>query len=70
MLENFKVIFCRVPVLRFARWLVISVNGTHKSDKLPWNDPVEVTVLHFLIVFILSGVKILEAIPSKLCCDL
>ena len=64
MLENFKVILCGIPMLRFARWLVILVNWTHKCDKLPWNDPVEVTILNLFIVFILSRIKILEAIPS------
>jgi hypothetical protein len=64
MLENFKVILGGIPMLRFARWLVILVNRTHKSDKLPWNDPVEVTILNLFIVFILSRIKILEAIPS------
>ena len=64
MLENFKVILGGVPMLRFPRWLVILVNWTHKSDKLPWNDPVEVTILNLFIVFILSRIKILEAIPS------
>jgi hypothetical protein len=64
MLENFKVIFRGVPMLRFTRWLVISINRTHKSDKLPRNNPVEITILYLLIVFVLSRIKILEAVPS------
>jgi hypothetical protein len=54
-------------MLRFPGWLVIPVYRPHKCDKLPRYDPIKVPILDLLIVFILSGIEILEAIPPQLC---
>jgi hypothetical protein len=70
MLEHLKVIFGGATMLWFSRWLMIPVYRPHESNKLSWDYPVEVTILHLLIVFILPWIEILEAIPSELCCYL
>ena len=70
MFEHFKIVLCGVPVLWLARWLMVSVYRTHKGYKLAWNDPVQVSIFDLFIVFILSGVEVLEAVPSELCRNL
>jgi len=46
--------------------LVDVVQGSHECDELAGNDPVEVTVLDFLVVLVLLVVKIFEAVPAEL----
>lgn len=70
MLENFQVILGAVSMLWLPRWLMITIYRSHKGYKLPWNDPVEVTILDLLVILILSGIEIFKAVPSKLCRDL
>ena len=42
------------------------LDGTHESDELVWNNPVEVAVLDSLIVLILLDVETLKIVPSEL----
>lgn len=46
--------------------LILVVYGTHKGDELSRDDPVEVSVFYLFIVFVLSRVEILEAVPAEL----
>ena len=64
--EYFEVILRSIPVFWLARYLLSVVYGTHEGNKLPWDDPVQVTILNLFIVLILSWVKILEAVPTQL----
>jgi hypothetical protein len=70
MFEHFQIVLCGVPVLWLARRLMVSVYRTHKGYKLAWNDPVQVSIFYLFIVFILSRVEILKAVPSELCGNL
>jgi hypothetical protein len=58
--EYLQIVFRAIAALLGA-WRII--NGTHESDESIWNDPVEITILHFFIVFILFIVKITELVP-------
>ena len=40
------------------------INWTHEGHELAWNNPVEVSVLNFLVVLVLLGVESLEVIPA------
>lgn len=42
---------------------LITVNRSHKGDKLARDNPVEVTILNLLIMLILSSVKFIKFIP-------
>lgn len=42
---------------------LITVNRSHKGDKLARDNPVEVTILNLLIMLILSSVKFIKIIP-------
>ena len=37
----------------------------HALNHLAWDDPVEITVLHLLVMFVLPRIKSLEIVPSK-----
>ena len=50
--------------------LVSYVHRAHERQELPWNDPVQVAVFNFLIMFILTCIKSLEIVPSELSCFL
>jgi hypothetical protein len=55
-----QIVFRAISALLGARRII---NGTHESDESIRNDPVEITILHFFIVFILFIVKITELVP-------
>ena len=46
------------------------VNGSHKGQELARDDPVEISVLHLLVVLVLSRIESLEIVPSKSDCVL
>lgn len=37
---------------------------SHECYKFIWNNPIKITILHFLVVFIEFGVEVLEVIPA------
>ena len=41
------------------------VNGTHEGQELAWDNPVKITVLDLLVMFVFASVEILEIVPSK-----
>jgi len=49
--------------LKVFRWLV---HWTHERHKLLRNDPIEIAIFKFFIVFVLSVIEILKAVPSQL----
>jgi len=61
VLENLEVILGLVPSL-----LLFVIDGAHKCYELAWNNPVQVSILNFLIVLILLGIKALERVPPIL----
>jgi len=48
----------------------LSVNRTHECDELAGDDPVQVPVLHLLVVLILFDVEFVKHIPALLDCEL
>ena len=66
MTKYFKVIFWCISMLGFPCHLLGIIDWTHKCDELPWNNPVEITIFNLLIVFVLSWIEVLKAIPAKL----
>ena len=44
------------------------LNRPHKSHELAWNDPVEVAVLHLLVVFVFFDIEGLEVVPPEINC--
>ena len=46
------------------------IDRPHKSDEFPWDNPIQISILHFLVIFILLRVKIFEAVPAELHCYL
>lgn len=67
VLENVYVAGSGVTV---AVHRVPLVDWAHKRQELAWNDPVEVTVLHLLVVLVFARIKRLEVVPSKVDCGL
>ena len=41
------------------------VNWTHEGHKLARNNPVEVAILHFLVMLVLFCIECLEVVPTK-----
>ena len=66
-IEMFKDLLVVLWVISFRFSFII--NWTHKSYELARDDPVQVAILHFLIVFILSWIELLKFIPAMLDCD-
>ena len=60
--EHLEVVFWRVtsPLV-----LADVVERTHEGDELIWDDPVQITVLNFLVVLVLLVVELSELVPSK-----
>ena len=46
------------------------INGSHEGQELARDDPVEISVLHLLVVLVLSRIESLEIVPSKSNCVL
>ena len=49
---------------------VTLINWSHEGYELAGDDPVEITILNFLVVLIFFSIVILEIIPSKTKCFL
>lgn len=52
-------------MLSVSMLCVLLFNWTHEGNKLAWNNPIEITILHTLIVLILFNIEGPEVIPSK-----
>ena len=70
MFKNFKIIFSAVSMFWLPRCLCVPIYRTHKCDEFARDNPIEISVLNLLIVFVLSWVKVFKAVPSKQCSDL
>ena len=46
--------------------LVYIVKWTHECNKLSWDNPVQVTVLYFLIILVFFVIELLEIVPVEL----
>jgi len=46
--------------------LFVFIDRSHKSHELARNDPVKITILNFLIMFILLNIKSIKVVPSFL----
>jgi len=47
---------------------VSGFNWSHESDKLSWNDPVEITILNSLVVLVFLNVESSEVVPVEFNC--
>lgn len=63
--EVFKDINVAGSSVAIAMHGVARVNGTHESKELAWDDPIKITVLHLLVMLVLTGVECLEIVPSE-----
>ena len=64
MLKNVNVATCGVPVTSlFTRDFV---DRPHESQKLTWNDPVEIPIFNLLIMFVFFDIKGMVIIPALL----
>lgn len=52
-------------VVSISLALVSVLNWTHEGDELAWDDPVEVSVLDSLIVFVLLDIECPEIVPAE-----
>ena len=69
--RDFEVLEHLDVVLRGVATAVVLahvVEGTHKGDELVRDDPIEVTVLHSLVVLVLLVVELLEVVPAEFDC--
>ena len=63
LLENFTVLIrCKT---RSLSWFP-SVDRAHKCSELSWYDPIDVTIVYPLIIFVLFDIECLEIVPSVL----
>ena len=62
VLEDIDVTGSRVAIAVNG---VSLVNGSHEGQELARDDPVEITILHLLVVLVLPRIKSLEIVPSK-----
>lgn len=62
MLKDLNVVVSAITLL-FLAWGC--VDWAHKCNEFVGNDPVKVTVLYFLVVFILLVVELFEVIPAE-----
>ena len=60
--KHLDVVFGAISPLRLARR---GVKWPHKGNELVGNDPVQVPVLHLLVVLVLFVVKVAEPVPAK-----
>ena len=61
VLEDVYIASCSVTISMDA---ISLINWTHEGHELAWNDPVEVTILDFLVVLVFFRVKCLEVVPA------
>jgi (2Fe-2S) ferredoxin len=63
-LKVLKDINVRSGGVAVAMLLVALVNWTHEGHKLAGNDPVEISVLHLLVMLVLLDIESLEVVPA------
>ena len=62
IVKYFNILVRMLPI----PMLSISVlNWSHECNKLSWDDPVEISILNSLIIFILLDIKCAEIVPSE-----
>jgi len=61
MTKNLQIVFWCIPMSILT---LVRVNRSHKSYKLVGNNPVEISILHLLIVLILFVIKCVQIVPS------
>lgn len=61
MLKYFGVAGGRMAVPRLLA--LVTVNWSHKGDELAGDNPVEITIFNFFVMFILSGIELIEVVP-------
>lgn len=62
MMENLDVVFwCVASSFKFTG----VVQWTHKGNELTWNDPIQITIFDFFIIFVLFVVEFFAVVPSK-----
>ena len=61
MTKNLQIVFWCIPMSILT---LVRVNRSHKSYKLVGNNPVEISILHLLIVLILFVIKRVQIVPS------
>ena len=67
MLENIDVARASMSVASLlSRYLI---DGTHKSKELTGNDPIQISIFNFLIVFIFFDIKFVVVVPAILHCE-
>ena len=63
VLEDVDVAGSCVPVPMNG---VTLVHRSHEGQELAWDDPVQVTVFDFFVVFVLPGIECLKIVPAEL----
>jgi len=61
MTKNLQIVFWCIPMSILT---LVRVNRSHKSYKLVGNNPVEISILHLLIVLILFVIKCVQIVPA------
>ena len=64
MLKYFGVAGSRMAIARLLT--LVTVDWSHEGDELAGDNPVEVTIFNFLVMFILSGVELIKVVPLLL----
>ena len=60
--ENINIFVWMVSI---SLTMISVLDWSHKCDKLAWNDPVKVSILNSLVVFVLFNVEGPKVIPSE-----
>ena len=63
VLENLSVAGGRVSITRLLT--LISVDGSHESNELSRDNPIQVSVLDFFVVLIFTSIKLVVLVPAK-----
>ena len=59
VMEDFDVVFWASAEAAFVR------RWSHECDEFSRNDPIEVAILHFFVILVLTGIKGSEVVPTK-----
>ena len=58
--EHLKIVFWTV-----SSFVDFVVDRSHEGNELSWNCPIQVTILHFFIIFVLFWVEDAEVVPTQ-----
>jgi hypothetical protein len=61
VLKNLDVVLRSIASFRLTRWCICR---SHESDKLIRYYPIQISILHLFVVFILFIIKVTEAVPA------